>query len=115
MPQVKTGKAVPLVIFGADRVAQLPDVPTIAEVGVQGFPGDAWYGLMAPKGTPPEIVTRLTEATRKFWADPAVRKQMDEIYMTPPKELGAESVSQSMKTEAEVWGPIVKRLGIRND
>lgn len=115
VPQVKTGKAVPLVIFGADRVAQLPDVPTIAEVGVQGFPGDAWYGLMAPKGTPPEIVTRLTEATRKFWADPAVRKQMDEIYMTPPKELGAASVAQSMKTEAEVWGPIVKRLGIRND
>ncbi|MDQ8033686.1 MAG: tripartite tricarboxylate transporter substrate binding protein [Bordetella sp.] len=115
VPQVKTGKAVPLVIFGTDRVAQFPDVPTIAEVGVQGFPGDAWYGLMAPKGTPPEIVQRLTEATRKFWADEAVRKQMDEIYMTAPKALGPESVAQSMKTEAEVWGPIVKRLGIRND
>lgn len=115
VPQVKVGKAVPLVIFGTDRVAQFPDVPTIAEVGVAGFPGDAWYGLMAPKGTPPEIVARLTDATRKFWADEAVRKQMDEIYMTPPKALGPESVAQSMKTEADVWGPIVKRLGIRND
>ena len=115
VPQVKTGKAVPLVIFGSDRVAQFPDVPTIAEVGVPGFPGDAWYGLMAPKGTPPEIIARLTDATRKFWADEAARKQMDEIYMTPPKALGPESVAQSMKTEADVWGPIVKRLGIRND
>lgn len=115
VPQVKTGKAVPLVIFGTDRVAQFPDVPTIAEVGVKGFPGDAWYGLMAPKGTPPEVVSRLTEATRKFWADPAVQKQMEDIYMTPPKALGPESVAQSMKVEAEVWGPIVKRLGVRND
>lgn len=115
IPQIKTGKAVPLVVFGSKRVAEIPDVPTIYEVGAKDFPSDAWYGLMAPKGTPPEVVTRLTEATRKFWADPAVRKQMDEIYMTPPKALGPESVAQSMKTEAEVWGPIVKRLGVRND
>ena len=115
IPQVSTGKAIPLVIFGSERIAQLPDVPTIEEVGVTGFPGDAWYGLMAPKGTPPEVVTRLTDVTRKFWADPEIRKQMDALYMTEPKALGAESVAQSMKTEADVWGPIVKRLGIRND
>ena len=115
IPQVKTGKAIPLVIFGSERVAQLPNVPTIEEIGVAGFPGDAWYGLMAPKGTPPEVVARLTDATRKFWADDAVRKQMDEIYMTPPKALGPDSIAQSMQTEADVWGPIVKRLRIRND
>ncbi|WP_233236405.1 tripartite tricarboxylate transporter substrate binding protein [Bordetella sp. LUAb4] len=115
IPQIKTGKAVPLVLFGAERDPQLPDVPTIAEVGAKGFPGDAWYGVMAPAGTPADIVARLTEATRKFWADDNVRKQMAEIYMTPPKELGPQSVEQSMKQEAAVWGPIVQRLGIRND
>ncbi|ALM87259.1 ABC transporter substrate-binding protein [Bordetella sp. N] len=115
IPQIKTGKAVPIVLFGAERDPLLPDVPTIAEVGAKGFPGDAWYGVMAPAGTPPAIVERLTEATRKFWADENVRKQMAEIFMTPPKELGPQSVAQSMKQEAAVWGPIVKRLDIRND
>jgi len=115
IPQVNMGKAIPLVIFGSERIPQLPNVPTIEEVGATGFPGDAWYGLMAPKGTPYEVVKRLVYATQQFWADDAVRKQMDEIYMTPPKALGPDSIAQSMQTEADVWGPIVKRLGVRND
>lgn len=115
LPQIKAGKAVPIVIFGTSRVPELPGVPTIAEVGVKDFPGDAWYGLMAPKGVPKEIVVRLTEATRKFWADPLMQKKMEEIYMTPPGALGPEAVAQSMRKEAKIWGPIVTRLGIRND
>lgn len=115
VPQVQGGRAVPLVIFGDERVEQLPGVPTMKEIGVEGFPGDAWYGLMAPTGTPPEILARLTEATEKFWQDEAVRKQMADIYMTQPQAFGPEAVSQTMQQEADVWGPIVKRLNIRND
>lgn len=115
IPQIKTGKAVPLVVFGSQRVAELPDVPTIYEVGATDFPSDGWYGLMAPKGTPPAVLARLTEATQKFWADPDARAQMAQIYMLPPAEFGGQAVAQAMQRESATWGPIIKRLGIQND
>ncbi|HBL65534.1 MAG TPA: tripartite tricarboxylate transporter substrate binding protein [Achromobacter sp.] len=115
IPYVTAGKTTALFVTSDYRFSGYPQVPTAKEVGVTGLVPAGWFGLAAPKGIPPEIVTRLTEATRKFWADPAVRKQMADIYMTPPKELGPASVAESMKTEADVWGPIVKRLGVRND
>ncbi|MFF7058302.1 Bug family tripartite tricarboxylate transporter substrate binding protein [Achromobacter spanius] len=115
IPQIKTGKAVPLVVFGSQRVVELPDVPTIYEVGAKDFPSDGWYGLMAPKGTPPAVLTRLTEATRAFWADPSARAQMAQIYMLPPATFGGPAVADAMQREASTWGPIIKRLGIQND
>lgn len=115
MPQIRLGKVVPLVVFSKTRVPQLPDTPTIFEIGATDYPSDGWYGLMAPKGTSPEIVQKLTQATRKFWADPAVHAQMAELYMTPPAELGGEAVARAMQREATVWGPIVQSLGIRNE
>jgi tripartite-type tricarboxylate transporter receptor subunit TctC len=115
LPQIKAGKAIPLVVFGDERLPELPDVPTVAEVGVTGFPGSGWYRLMAPKGTPPEIVERLTEVTRKFWADDNARKQVADLYMVGPKAFGPEPVLKTMERETQIWGPIVKSMGIRNN
>lgn len=115
IPQIKTGKAIALVVFGSKRVAEIPDVPTIYEVGATEFPSDGWYGLMAPKGTPASVLARLTDATQKFWADPEARAQMAQIYMLPPAEFGGQAVAQAMKREAQTWGPIIQRLGIQND
>jgi len=115
IPQIKTGKAVPLVVFGTQRVAELPNVPTIYEVGARDFPSDGWYGLMAPKGTPPAVLARLTDATQRFWADPEARAQMAQIYMLPPATFGGPAVAEAMQREAATWGPIIKRLGIQND
>ncbi|KAG1066618.1 hypothetical protein G6F40_017763 [Rhizopus arrhizus] len=70
---------------------------------------------MAPKGTPPAVLARLTEVTQKFWADPAARAQMAQIYMLPPAEFGGQAVTQAMQRESATWGPIIKRLGIQND
>ena len=115
IPQIKTGKAVPLVVFGTQRVAELPNVPTIYEVGARDFPSDGWYGLMAPKSTPPAVLARLTDATQRFWADPEARAQMAQIYMLPPATFGGPAVAEAMQREAATWGPIIKRLGIQND
>lgn len=115
LPQIRAGKAIPLVIFGDERLPELPDVPTVAEVGVTGFPGSGWYRLMAPKGTPSRVIEQLTEATRKFWADDNARKQVAELYMVGPKAFGPEPVLETMKRETRIWGPVVKSMGIRNN
>lgn len=115
VPQVKGARVVPLVIFGSQRSAALPSVPTVYEAGLKDFPAGGWYGLMVPKGTPKEVVALLNRETGRFWADPAMRQRMDALYMDPPTATGPEAVSQTMQKEAAVWGPIIQRLGIQND
>ncbi len=115
VPQVKAGKVVPIVVFGPQREAALPGVPTVYEAGLKDFPAGGWYGLMAPKGTPKEVVAKLQAATARFWADPEAAARMAALYMTAPSALGPAAVAQTMALEAQVWGPIIGRLGIQND
>lgn len=115
VPQVKGGRVVPLLIFGSQRSAAFPGVPTIFEAGLKDYPAGGWYGLMVPKGTPKEVVARLNNETVKFWADPGVKQRMAALYMDPPSALGPEAVTQTMKNEAAIWGPVITRLGIQND
>lgn len=115
VPQVKSGKVVPLVIMGLTRSSALPDVPTVFELGMKDFPAGGWYGLMVPRGTPKAVVQLLNAETKKFWADPAVKARMEAMYMEPPTELGPEAVTQTMQREAKVWGPIIRKLDIQND
>jgi len=115
VPQARLGKVVPIVVFDSARSSELPDVPTVYEAGVKEFPGGAWYGVMAPKGTPAAIIDILNTEIRKFWADPSVKVRMQALYMEPPVALGSEALAKTMKREGEIWGPIIKRLGIQND
>ncbi|MEJ8857034.1 tripartite tricarboxylate transporter substrate binding protein [Variovorax robiniae] len=115
IPQVKSGKVVPIVIFGDKRSPALPGVPTVYEAGLKEFPAGGWYGLMVPKGTPKDVIVRLNDETKKFWADPAVKVRMEALQMDPPTALGPEAVARTMREEARVWGPIITRLGIQND
>ncbi|MBJ2156791.1 Bug family tripartite tricarboxylate transporter substrate binding protein [Variovorax sp. IB41] len=115
VPQVKGGRVVPLLIFGSQRSKAFPDVPTVFEAGLKDYPAGGWYGLMVPRGTPKEVVARLNGETAKFWADPGVKQRMDALYMDPPSALGPDAVTQTMKKEAAVWGPVITRLGIQND
>lgn len=113
--QVKAGKVVPIALIGAKRSPALPNVPTILELGVKDFPIGGWYGLMAPKGTPKTVIDRLNAETKKFWADPAMKAKMDALYMEPLADSGPDAVTRMMQKEAAVWGPIITKLGIRND
>lgn len=61
------------------------------------------------------MIARLNSETAKFWADPGVKQRMDALYMDPPSALGPGAVTQTMKKEAAVWGPVITRLGIQND
>lgn len=115
VPQARLGKIVPIAVLDSARSSALPDVPTVYEAGVKEFPGGGWYGVMAPKGTPAAVIDILNTEIRKFWADPSVKVRMQALYMEPPVALGSEALAKTMKREGEIWGPIIKRLGIQND
>ncbi|HEX4927985.1 MAG TPA: tripartite tricarboxylate transporter substrate binding protein, partial [Burkholderiales bacterium] len=84
--QVKAGKVLPLAIASQKRLAALPEVPTFAQAGYPDLqaavPGN-WWGMVAPKGTPPAIVQRLSQEIAKALADPSVRKKYEDLGLTP--------------------------------
>ena len=112
MPHVRAGRLRALAITGAKRSPSAPQLPTIAESGVPGFALDQWYGLLAPAGTPKEIVTRLNAEIVKMTLDPAAKERLmtmglDPIGSTP------EAFAAYLQTETVKWGKLVRDAGIR--
>ena len=114
LPQVKAGKLRAIAMTVAQRVPQLPDVPTVAELGYPGFDGAGWAGLVAPKGTPPELVERIGADVRRVLAEAAMRDRIIERGAIPdargPKEFGEFVAAEIVK-----WGEIVRRGNLRAD
>jgi tripartite-type tricarboxylate transporter receptor subunit TctC len=108
--QFDAGAFRPLAISPAERVEYLPNIPTLAELG---FPeltySTSLFGLGAPAGTPPEIVSRLETAMRDGLADPAVRQQLDEAYV-PDEFIGADAFRGRLDEIVRVYGPVAQQL-----
>lgn len=79
LPLVKAGKLRPLAISSTSRSPLFPDVPPIAEAGVPGYEAQTWYGVLAPKGTPPAIIDTLNRAVGQVLAMPEVRQQIEAV------------------------------------
>ena len=77
MPHIKSGKLRPIAVASAQRLPQLPDVPTLAESGVPGYESQAWYGFVAPAGTPREIVAQLSKEIAEILKMPDVRAMLE--------------------------------------
>ena len=108
LPFIKSGKLVPLVVAAPQRLAELPNVPTFKEVGLEPVNRMAYYGLLAPKGTPKEIVDKLNAAAKKVLEDPAVKKRVEDtgsliVANTP------EQFAQQIKAELAVYKEVVAK------
>ena len=114
MPHVAAGTIRPLAISRIKRSSLHPDLPTMDEAGIKGFNLDAWAGLVAPTGTPPQVVTKLNAALRKVIDSPEVQAKFKNVgfegFSSTPQELG-----DYMKTEIVDWGKMVKDAGIQPD
>lgn len=114
MPHVNAGTLRPLAISRIRRSSLFPDLPTMDEAGIKGFNLDAWAGLVAPAGTPPQVVTKLNSALRKVIDSPEVQEKFKNVgfegFSSTPQELG-----DYMKAELIDWGKMVKDAGIRPD
>ena len=107
MPHVKAGRVRALAVSSAKRHALLPEVPSLQEAGVRDFETVAWFGLLAPAGTPREIVNRLNAETLKALALPDVRTRLIEagsvIIGNSP-----EAADRFLREEVDKWGKVVR-------
>ena len=112
VPLIKTRRVRALGVSGAKRVAQIPDVPTIAEAGVPGYELDAYYALLAPGKTPRDLVNRLAEATAKTVASPEYRTRVIESGMEPFSNTPDQMI-QVAKKDGEKIEKIVRTANIK--
>lgn len=115
LPHIRSGRAVPLAVTSAQRSALLPDVPTVAEsgvAGVQGFEAVGWLGLMAPKGTPPEIVKRLQQEVNDILTSETMVRFIRERGSEPAPSTGPE-FDAFVAAEIRKWGQVVKLSGAK--
>jgi tripartite-type tricarboxylate transporter receptor subunit TctC len=114
LPHIKAGKLRAIAVGTPQRLPALPDVPTVAEMGHKGFETSQWYGILAPAGTPREVVKRLQEESLKALRSNAVTERFASDSAIggggPPEEFAA-FIAQQQK----VWGDIVRRAGIKAD
>jgi len=111
---LKGGQVRALAVANASRLAALPDVPTAAELGVKGFESSAWFGFVAPRGTPRPIIGKLNGEVLAAMAEPAVRGRFVEFGAEPltstPDEMG-----RFISSEVAKWRDLVAKAGIKAD
>jgi tripartite-type tricarboxylate transporter receptor subunit TctC len=109
----KAGRVRPLGATTAQRSKALPEVPTIAEAGVKGYESSVWYALLAPRGTPPEIVRRLhTEIVSLLKGELGVQFEADGIT---PSGAGPEQLAAFVRSENIKWGKVARQSGAKLD
>jgi tripartite-type tricarboxylate transporter receptor subunit TctC len=114
LPQVKAGKLKPLAVTTENRSPLFPNVPSTREALPQGFTLDAWYGLLAPTGTPAPVVERLNAELRKVLADPTVRDTLiqgsHEIVGSSPAEF-----AKVIEADLKLWTDLAVKLKVKAD
>ena len=115
MPQIKAGKLKALAVTSRQRSAALPDVPTVEEAaGLKGFDATSWFGLLAPAGTPPDIVNRIQQETAKALNAPAIKEKLLAQGAIPSGNTPAE-FAKHIEAEHKKWAPVVKTSGAKVD
>jgi tripartite-type tricarboxylate transporter receptor subunit TctC len=114
LPQIEAGRLRPLAVTSAHRLPQLPDVPTMLELGYKNAVYSNWYGVFAPAGTDAAIVKKLAEQIRVVLQLPDVQKAffsqgVDATYMGP------DDFGRFVRSEKESWGRLVKLSGATGD
>lgn len=112
IPFVKDGKLVPLAVTGDRRLAQLPDVPTLKELGYVSNGVHAWQGLVAPKGTPAAVIELISKEMQAAVNTPVVTQRLADLSMEPiPGD--AASMAVHVRSEIALWAQLAKARGIK--
>ncbi|MGQ0653061.1 MAG: tripartite tricarboxylate transporter substrate binding protein [Betaproteobacteria bacterium] len=114
LPHVRSGKMRALAVTSLARIAVLPDVPTLHELGLKDFDAVGWNGILAPAGTPPEIVSRVHAEVTRILRLPAARDQLTaqgaDIVGNTPEQFGAW-----IRSEVKKWGEVIRISGAKVD
>ena len=117
LPYVRNDQVRAYAITGKTRLAAAPDIPTVDEAGAPGVYVSTWFGLFAPKGTPPEIVAKLNAAVVEALNDPAVRTKLTDLgqEIPPASEQSPAALGAHLKAEIDKWWPIIKAANIKTE
>ena len=112
--QIKAGKLRPIAVTSAQRAPALPDIPTIAESGLPGFEATSWFGVLAPAGTPPDIVKRLNGEIDKWLQSPEAK---DKLLAQGAVAAGGspEDFAGYIRSETDKWAKVIKASGAKVD
>ena len=112
LPLIRAGKLKGLAVTSSQRSALAPDIPTVAESGLPGFEGITWFGLMAPAGTPPAVISRLSEELEKAIASAEIRDRLAtqgaEALSRPPLQFAA-----MIREERQKWSRVIQQTGVK--
>jgi tripartite-type tricarboxylate transporter receptor subunit TctC len=108
---VQEGKLRGLAVAGAHRFAGLPDVPTASEAGLRGFEASVWYAMLAPAGTPAEVIGKLNGAANAF-LQTAHAKETFGVLGVEPAGGSPEELKAFIAAEVAKWAPVVKAANI---
>jgi len=112
LPLVKSGKLRAIAVTGKTRMPTVPDVPTFAEAGFPEIQGETWFCVVAPKGTPQDIIAKLHAAVAKAVADPDVRQKLDVLGYVPLMS-SAEEATARFKSDGETWAKVIRDSGMK--
>jgi tripartite-type tricarboxylate transporter receptor subunit TctC len=115
MPQIKAGKLKALAVTSAERSAAVPDLPTVAEAGpLKGYEASSWFGLLAPAGTPADVVTRLQQETARALGSPALKERLL-AQGAIPSGMSPADFGKLIAAETKKWAEVVKASGAKVD
>lgn len=109
LSSIKTGALKALAVTGAERMQMLPDVPTVSESGLPGYQGIGWFGVVAPKGTPPDIIKKLNAEINRILESPDVRKRLTEEGASPVGG-SPDDAKRSISEEIEKWKDLASKV-----
>ena len=114
MPHIKSGKLRPIAVASAQRLPQLPDVPTIAESGVPGYESGAWYGLVAPANVPKEVVSQIAAEVDRIMKMPDIKERFEGpgLVVVGGKP---EAFADHIDKETEKYAKVIRAAGIKAD
>jgi tripartite-type tricarboxylate transporter receptor subunit TctC len=111
LPLIQSGKLRALAVSSAERWPELPDVPTLHESGLDGFPSVLWFTLMAPAATPPDIVAKLNEAVNAHLLGNESRDAIAKLGLER-HVLSPDALAQKIADEAKLWEAVVRESGV---
>jgi tripartite-type tricarboxylate transporter receptor subunit TctC len=112
LPLLRGERMRPLAVSGAKRAPVVPDVPTASEVGLSGFDADNWWGFLAPAGTPPEIVQKLSSVLADILSKPETIKKLAEESATVAY-MPSDAFAKFMETETIKWAKLIQQLKLQ--
>ncbi|MBJ2154477.1 Bug family tripartite tricarboxylate transporter substrate binding protein [Variovorax sp. IB41] len=114
MPQAKAGRLKALAVTSAERSALLPELPTLRESGLPDIQAVPWFAYMAPKGTPNDVVQRMSREIAVVLKDPETVKRLQTAYFDPVGST-PEALAKFMGEELVRWKPVIQRAGLKPD